>query len=195
METKRRRRHARAMPHGYPIFKKRTHGDVSKQRSTLMRQLDFYLEECLRRKIRGALVFDIDETLIGEQTRRPIRAVHALYDKYRTHFPTYLVSARGEDAYKYTVDELARHGIGGYRKLMLLPKREAHDPGAFKARARREIARKEGRVLAACGDQVWDALPWPVPSSLSDLDLRSPRGGAMVRWESGGEVGVLLPAK
>ena len=127
METKRRRRHARAMPHGYPIFKKRTHGDVCKQRSTLMRQLDFYLEECLRRKIRGALVFDIDETLIGEQTRRPIRAVHALYDKYRTHFPTYLVSARGEDAYKYTVDELARHGIGGYRKLMELPKRgEAH---------------------------------------------------------------------
>ena len=173
----------------WPILRADAHGSRKKQRQDLMEYLDKYLRHCDRTKCKGALIFDIDDTLVDHR-ERPIREVYDTYQKFRHRFPTYIVTARPSCYRKETEDMLRRNQIT-YDKLFLLPPREEHDPGLYKWRLRRQIAKKHGRVLAACGDQSWDALPWPPPRSLSSL-VNNPHNGALVRNEN--EVGILLPS-
>ena len=166
-------------------------GSVNGQRKELMEYLDRYLNHCLKNKIKGALVYDIDDTII-ENSGKEIPDVMKVYKKYAPHFDTYLVTARPAIARQETQKMLHKMNIP-YKGLYLLPVADEQDPGKFKYRMRCNFKKKYGRVLAAVGDQVWDALPHPVPREYNDLKY-GPRGGALVQCGPKEEVGVLLPS-
>lgn len=165
------------------------------QRRELMEYLNRYLNFCYRHGVDGALVFDIDDTLIFARSSRSIPEVAHIFQKYSRVFPTYVVTARDEKYFAETERQLMSHGFDTYRRLFLLPRCDRDDPGKFKWRMRRLIKRQHGRILAAVGDQVWDAIPWPIPSSMRDLDQPGPRRGALLHIAPHYEVGVLLPSR
>lgn len=178
-----------------PHLRADSRGTEAQQRRELMAYLDRYLRHCLRTGVHGALVFDIDDTLIFARSSSLIPDVAAIYKKYSRHFPTYVVTARSNKWEAETAEQLHRHGLDGYRKLLLLPDADRADPGVFKWRSRCDIRRKHGRVLAAVGDQAWDATPWPIPDALADLDAPSRRHGSLIHTAPIMEVGCLLPAR
>jgi len=166
-------------------------GPVTNQRKELMDYLDRYLNHCLKNKHTGALVYDIDDTLI-EADGKEIPAVMKVYKKYAPHFDTYLVTARPAEA-RYETQKMLNKLDIPYKGLYLLPVSDEKDPGEFKWRMRCNFKKKHGRVLAAIGDQVWDALPHPTPREYKDLKY-GPRGGALVQCGAKEEVGILLPS-
>lgn len=166
-------------------------GACNAQRRSLMRYLHNYLSHCARRNIKGALVFDIDETLIDEQDR-DIRDVIQLYKRFRHTFPTYIITARPDRYRRYTKDQLERHHIDCYKRLFLLPN-DTH-PGKFKWNTRKHIEAVEGRILATVGDQMWDVVPHPIDARFRSMSNNPHRGALIQRSRQCGEVGVLLPS-
>lgn len=168
------------------------------QRMQLMEYLDDYLEHCRRNSVSGALVWDIDDTLVenGRYEDYLIPETVAKYKKYETIFPTYIITARPASARFETLQMLRKNGIKGYQQLFLLPPSMERDPGEWKFRKRCAIERMNKRILATIGDQAWDAIR---PDDLRHKRLRDlkhgPHGGSLVHCRKHREVGIVLPAR
>ena len=171
-------------------------GSRTKQLRELAAYLNRYLDHCVSMRWHGAVVFDIDDTLLTLQNDTSVEmpCFANIFRKFRHDLPLYLVTARREMGRVPTQRELAAHNLRGYRELRMAPNAMTSDFGRWKWQQRLEIARKHMRVLAAIGDQVWDAFPHPVPRSLQVYNVRGPRDGCLVRVTSRSEVGVLLPS-
>ena len=172
-------------------------GSRTSQLKKISAYMSKYLKYCDRMNIHGALVFDIDDTIVTENGNKTVRLdeIASIYDKYKHVFPTYLVTARREAGRNYTQNMLHKLGLDGYKELHLCPPEHEYDPGVFKWNMRRAIKKRHGKVLVACGDQPWDALPWPVPAHSRDLMRDGPSKGALVQCTPKSEVGVLLPSQ
>ena len=166
---------------------------IDTRRDALMSYVDCFLHN--RQKmwpsIRRPVVFDIDDTLLTRHNGRDrvVKRVLKTYNTFRRHFPTYIVTARTED-HGLTAEDLRRVGITGYADLLMLP--EGEDPGAFKWRARQQIARRHGGLhpQLTVGDQPWDVLP----NVRGDARrLLCPKGCLLIHPRGKSEVGVYLP--
>lgn len=182
-------------------------GTASQQRFALMQELYRYVVQCHAEGVYGAVVWDIDQTLISEAHQHPrkFKTTVKMYNKLlRMGVPMYIVTARlgGKVAEAETHEELQHEQYGlhvrKYEKLYLLPEPMAHDPGAYKAKARRAIARRlqkqNLRLLATVGDQLWDVLDLDgrrLPVVFEDLDRV--RHGAILRAHAADPLGFLLP--
>ena len=173
----------------WPLLRADAKGTKTQQRKHLMEYLDRYLNHCKRTRRKGAMIFDIDDTLIDARDNLIPEVVH-IFNKFNTVFPTYILTARPSRG-RASTERMLRNFNLKYDKLIMLPPSEEDDPGLYKWKRRCRIAKMHDRVLVACGDQAWDALPWPAPVTLKYL-VRNPHNGALVRNKN--EIGVLLPS-
>ena len=162
---------------------------VEARRDALMSYVEHFLAQ--RRRlwpdIRRPIVYDIDDTLVT----RPdgihdvlIPRIARTYHMFRTHFPTYIVTARVADR-GITARMLKQARLDGYVKLLMRP--PGMDPAHFKWEARQRISQEAGPVQLTVGDQHWDVLPHP-------SRMRLPSCGCILLHPRGkGELGVLLP--
>lgn len=143
-------------------------GTVSEQRKKTMQWLDLWLTHEIKKGRRGALIFDIDETVIENTNNGEvlIKPVADLYKKYRDMgLPVYFITARPSvrGNKQETEKMLSRMGLGGYRNIYLLSK-EFYDQGhmgvhKFKHSKRIEVLNICKDVLVRVGDMAWDSLP------------------------------------
>lgn len=131
-----------------------------------------WLQYQKRRGRRGAVVFDIDDTLIDyrDKVESGFDAMVDLFQFAARHFCTYVVTARpfeagrqGEEDVQYVHDLLRERGIVLPReRLYLMPLHEYNKGGdateAYKTRTTESIRRREGVILARFGDKMWDCV-------------------------------------
>ena len=115
------------------------------------------------RGVRGCVYADIDDTLIDGNERVTNGFEHMLHMLQRASMlcPVYICTARPDDD-KENVMKLL-HARGVYvtpDRLYMLPAhlydRSSRHVEEFKAKTYDELVRKEGAVLARCGDKLWD---------------------------------------
>lgn len=102
-----------------------------------------------------AVVFDIDETLIGENRKR-IEPVCMLYDLCLTlNLSPFIVTAREESSREATYRELEENGIRDYIGAYF---RDAHEYNVArqKKEARKDIQDQGYEVIMSVGDMEWD---------------------------------------
>lgn len=132
---------------------------------------------------RGAVVFDVDDTLVDKSEN----AIPAVVDAYRfcgrLGFERVIVTARPNTSTnrKHTAAMLRANGIDEWRSLYLMPPME--DPSAasisrYKWEARRDVAKRH-RVIANVGDMMHDHVLVPCSRQLRALDDIDPRSCAI----------------
>jgi len=115
------------------------------------------------RGVRGCVYADIDDTLIDGHERVANGFEHMLdmLQKVSLLCPVYICTARPDDDKDNVMRLLHKRGV--YvppDRLYMLPAhlydRSSRHVEEFKARTYDELVRKEGAVLARCGDKLWD---------------------------------------
>ena len=127
------------------------------------------LGRTINRYKKPAVVLDIDETIF--QTHCwvcgksfddvvPIPSAVSFYKNcIKNGVSVFFVTARHEDGFVYTQDQLRRHGFCTYAGLFLKPKKFSNyvnDIQHFKTLARRYISSKKFSILVNMGDQPHD---------------------------------------
>ena len=173
--------------------------------SLVVHWLRAWLEAKAASSTRGAVVFDIDKTLVDED-EAAITAVTSLYQYCQRYFQCYIVTARPDvpGNRRLTEQMLAANTVRRWRKLYMMPEnvharitdedslREV--VSRYKYAARCDIASRAGRILASISDTWHDLVRYPltrgdVVADLSDDDcaIFFPRG-------SHGEAAAKLPS-
>lgn len=115
----------------------------------------------------GAIIFDIDDTLVDER-ERPIKPVVDLYRMcIDLKLPCYIVTARPDTKKNRseTHKMLRTNDITNYKMLFMMPgdvEPTVENIGAFKYNAREFIQTKmKKEILLNCGDQLTDHTKHP----------------------------------
>tara|TARA_B100001540_G_C15769579_1_gene625677 strand:- start:181 stop:771 length:591 start_codon:yes stop_codon:yes gene_type:complete len=137
---------------------------------------------------RGAIVVDLDDTLINHQQRVTEGFEHirnALIDASH-NFPFYVVTARPVEDHADVLRMVRKLGFHlADRRLYMMkteeyyetdPKKRDRFSEAFKWESAIEIEENEGRLLLRMGDRLWDAIPNPGKNEakFSHIDDRQP---------------------
>lgn len=110
----------------------------------------------LRLPEKPAVVFDIDDTLIYSLSDRVVKPVHDLFECVKNLGITpVIVTYRSKLAAQYTIKQLYRLGIDGYKLIYFRPSLSI-DPWRYKAKARADVASQGYTVIMSVGDQEWD---------------------------------------
>ena len=116
-----------------------------------------------RYRLRGAIMFDIDDTLINskEKTKNGFEHMKRMYDILSLEFPIHIVTARPDEDHKNCMKMLQKLGfcIPPDRLHMLPSKFYGKDykyVEDFKWNCYVSIKQRHGRVLARFGDKLWD---------------------------------------
>ena len=118
-----------------------------------------------------AAIFDIDGTLVLEDKR--IDEVCALFNLCRELGITpFIITARDEEGRSYTIQQLNRLGIYGYKRLFMQPSRSAR-PGREKNLSRERIEAHGYTVCFNAGDAMHDHFYPPPPHGVKAA-LREP---------------------
>ena len=144
-------------------------GSHAHQRRFVAEHGKTWLSTCARMKLRGAVVFDIDDTLIdGKQ--EVVRGFQDMLETYqhakRLGFPVYVVTARPDDDEEYVYGMLSRreiHVTPEHLKMLPAEHYNVEDDKErdelitdFKFGKYLEFVKKHNRVLARFGDKLWD---------------------------------------
>ena len=116
-----------------------------------------------RRGARGAVMVDIDDTLIdgNEAVAHGFQFMHALYTEASLLFPVHVVTARPDDQHAHVMRLLQKRGFCiPPDRLHMLPAhlydRSSRHVEEFKWRAFLKIAAEHNGVVARFGDRLWD---------------------------------------
>lgn len=116
--------------------------------------------------VRGAVVFDIDDTILNynESVTQGFEEMHALFCEAFRMFPVYVVTARPSDQHEYVMKMLHKKGFClSPDRLYLLPAEHYGGPSElvekFKWESVEEIRKCAGRIVARFGDKLWDVAP------------------------------------
>lgn len=174
-------------------------GDLDKQ-NFLMTWLECWLRfEALGRNRRGAVVFDVDDTLV-DRNEAPNEAVIHLYNTCKEiGLRCCIVTARPEsiDNRRMTVDMLRLNGIDDWESLYMMPHAKNVDAVAlsrFKRQCRDDIETRH-RILANVGDMWHDLVRFPLHGPIKVIEERPSKECAVLFPPmSHGEVAVKLVA-
>ena len=113
---------------------------------------------------RGAILFDIDDTIIdgNECVRYGFEDMKELFTFASRHFPVYIVTARPDDQHGYVMSMLQKRGFSiPTDRMHMLPSEEYGRSSTyvekFKMDSYRKIFNEQRGVLARFGDKLWDA--------------------------------------
>ena len=116
-----------------------------------------------RRKSSGAIMVDIDDTLIdgNEGVHHGFQHMRELYEEAGVFFPLHIVTARPDEDHHSCMKLLRRRGFCiPPDRLHMLPThlygRDTRHVEEFKWKTFLEIGRKHGGVVARFGDKLWD---------------------------------------
>lgn len=142
---------------------------------TLTEQRRFLAEHALlwlrfqhKRKASGAVMIDIDDTILdGNQSRSShgFEYMYRLYHELFMMFPVYIVTARPDDRKQEVLALLKRRGLLiPPDRLFMLPSKLYDGPirhvEEFKWGKFLEIAKLHHGGLARFGDRMWDVASW-----------------------------------
>lgn len=115
------------------------------------------------RKARGAVMVDIDDTLIdgNECVQNGFEFMHYFYNEAALLYPVHVVTARPDDQHANVMRLLRERGFCvPPDRLHMLPShlygRDTRHVEDFKWKAFLEIGRTHGGVIARFGDKLWD---------------------------------------
>ena len=145
---------------------------VTQQRRFLAEHALLWLRFQHRRGATGAVMIDIDDTILdGNQSRSShgFEYMYKLYQELFTMFPVYIVTARPDDRKEEVLTLLKRRGFFvPPDRLFMLPSKlydgPLHHVEEFKWGKFLEIAKAHHGGLARFGDRKWDV------ASLKSLD-------------------------
>jgi hypothetical protein len=132
-----------------------------------------WLREQLKQGRQGAVVFDIDDTLINgnEAVANGFEHMVDLYKWASQHFPVELVTARPADDKANVMRLLHKRGLCvGFDHLHMMVPAEYNSGEStyvkdFKWRKHQDFVRRYGRVLARLGDRLWDVAERQSPNT------------------------------
>lgn len=135
------------------------------QRSFIASQAETWLAFQKKRKATGAIMVDIDDTLIdgNEAVQNGFQFMKHLYERFSRMFPVHVVTARPDDNHSVVMKLLWDKGF--YippDRLHMLPAhlydRDAEEGHVekFKWECFRNISRQHKGVVARFGDRLWD---------------------------------------
>lgn len=175
-------------------------GFVEKQ-NFLMTWLECWLRFQATRPITGAVVFDIDGTLINEsgQPNDSVVKLYHLCEELR--FPRCIVTARPETTQnrQETNFMLRKNGVDGWESLYMMPgmshEVNISELSAYKRQCRDDIETRH-RILANVGDMWHDLVRFPLHGPMLPLKVLEMRECAIFFPPmSHGEVAVKLMAE
>lgn len=122
-----------------------------------------YLTTLSRRGVTGAIMVDIDDTLIdgNEAVANGFQFMRQLYDDASLRFPLHIVTARPDEDHQATLRMLRKRGfVIPPDRLHMLPTSD-YGKGTerverFKAKTYDTIRRSHHHVVARFGDKLWD---------------------------------------
>jgi hypothetical protein len=106
----------------------------------------------------GAIVFDIDDTLIHSSGKSITPIVNLFnYVKDSGLFPIIITNRSGDPlTIEYTQKQLVECGIFGYKLLYFRPPDKDDMPYRYKEKARQSIHERGMIVIMSIGDKPWD---------------------------------------
>ncbi len=107
----------------------------------------------------GAIIFDIDDTLLIPQTGQPIPETVFFYNLIRSiGFTPVIITARPgfeENVYR-TIQDLKSIGVTGFEYIFFMPP-GMQDIYSYKLNARKEVYDiYKGNIIMSIGDMEWD---------------------------------------
>ena len=132
-------------------------------RSFVAEHAKLWLRTQHKRGARGAVMVDIDDTLIdgNERVEHGFQFMHELYDEAALLYPVHVVTARPDDDHGHCMRLLRDRGFAvPPDRLHMLPAhlygRDTRHVEDFKHAAYVQIGRQHGGVVARFGDKLWD---------------------------------------
>jgi predicted secreted acid phosphatase len=104
-----------------------------------------------------AVVFDIDDTLIDQRTKKLIQPVYDFYLFLKSKVVIFIITARPdfERTIQYTKQELERYQITDYKSIYFR-KFTNNDIWKYKLYCRKDIIDKGYNIIISIGDKDWD---------------------------------------
>ena len=164
-------------------------GTESQRIKYLMTWFEYWIRFQARCGVRGAIVFDIDNTLVDDDEKRIGPVVRAYRLCQHLGFLCAIVTARpdGPMNRKETMKMLRSHGVDDWESFYMMPNsikiKDTEHISAYKRAARESIASRH-RIVANLGDMWHDLLRFPLHES-----------HRIVKMLSHGDCGVLFPAR
>ena len=182
-----------------PFLIAKIKGSVAEQHKAAVDWADTWLQYKMKQGANGALIFDIDETVITlEETE--IKPMCALFRKYRKLFNCYFITARPRThkSFMDTMRVLKKLDLLGFKDIYFMPKR-SYDAKRddyvlkYKFETRNKVCEREnGSVLVRFGDMVWDIVSTSKNKKIDNL-LDTQDCAIVFVPGLNGEVGVKLP--
>ena len=147
----------------FPAFIVRTPSSKTFHRNFVATHGLVWLRLQHRRGARGAIMIDIDDTLLdgNERVKNGFELMKFLYDAASQLFPIHIVTARPDDCHDQVMKMLAERGFCiPVDRLHMLPA-ESYGKGSelveeFKYKTFVKIARLHHGCVARFGDKLWD---------------------------------------
>lgn len=135
----------------------------TEQRQYLAEQALTWLQVQKKRGARGAVVYDIDDTILdgNETVQHGFQFMQTLFNKTSLMYPIHIVTARPDDNHDAVMQMLQRKGFCiPSDRLHMLPAhlwgKEGRHVEEFKWKCSVDIALRHGGVVARFGDKLWD---------------------------------------
>ena len=153
-----------------------------KQHEKCMRWLSMWLDYNVLEKEYGCVVWDIDGTLVNEQTDKPLLPSKEVFcENKKRNIRNIVLTARPETSVNRLLTEkmMKQNGFLYYDKLIMMPENIApteENVSKFKEKVRKKISNK-CKVLAYVGDHLTDG--WSFPPKEYCLKKRKDEEGAI----------------
>jgi hypothetical protein len=149
----------------------------------------------LSRGEEGCLIFDIDDTVVEDNTR-VIAPIANIFHSYKNQLNCYFVTARPERLRSETVKMLRELKLEGYADLILMKTRKNDDRSvlSYKYGERNAICEREKKCLLRFGDQIWDVASFKNFNRMFDA-IPANDGAIGFLTELGGEGIIKMPAR
>ena len=160
-----------------PFDAYRVRGTKTDQRAFIAGVAMDWVHYCKAKGHKGAIMLDIDDTLIdgNERVAHGFDAMREFFHRARRRYPVYLVTARPDSDHAHVLDMLQERGFGvDSDRLFMLPAKLyglSYDHVVeFKWNKYKEIRRAHGGVIVRIGDKMWDvARAHSLRTSLKDV--------------------------
>lgn len=151
------------------IVKARTKTDI---RRFIAEHALLWIRTQHKRRARGAIMIDIDDTIIdaNERTKHGFEFMKEMYSEVSVLYPVHIVTARPDDQHSVVMKMLKDLGfcIPPDRLHMLPSAQYGKDYSyveRFKWKSFLKIAKAHGGVIARFGDKLWDVAHYDALSS------------------------------
>lgn len=170
------------VPYDYPfVFAPVKGGNLKEKTSKLCEWASFWLKFKSLCGKQGAVVFDIDDTLVDGKENNIIPVVKVYRLALALGFLCYIVTARPESPSnrRYTREMLSKNGIANYQELYMMPSKLTptfQSISLYKFKMRTDIS-KQHEILCNIGDMWTDHLKYPC--KFNELQNRDVSEGAI----------------